>query len=228
MVKLVVKDNMNLREFLNYRTHCLTCGSELCTIFHSRKRQKHKSMNNRLLVQMDLKSLKKGQKQYKLGYSIDYDTNNFCIEFFDTEGSHYESRGVPLFLLKRFKNLDKNHGLYHIIRDCKSCGKYWYSSNSFELDYKNANLGDLSLHDEFGVMFESYNDGYRAYKLHTFYNKKESTFYSLNITKKHYETMFSKNVTPPFNNNLITTYTIPFKKSTNEIIEKLSTLITFS
>lgn len=228
MVKLAVKDNMKLREFLNYRTHCLTCGSELSTIFHSRKRQKHKSVNNRLLVQMDLNSLKKGQKHYKVSYSIDYDTNDFCIEFFDREGSHYDSRGIPLFLLKRFKNLDKNQGKYRIIRDCNSCSKYWYSSNDFDLDYRNANLSDLTIHDEHGIFFKSHHDGYKIYKLHTFYNKEESTFFVTKITNGRFKEIWRKNAAPLLSDDLITTYMIPFVKSSNNIIEKLDTLITFS
>jgi hypothetical protein len=218
---------MKLREFLNYRTHCLTCNSELNTSFHSRKQQKHKTINNRLLIQMDLKTLKKGQKHYKVGYSIDYDTNDFCIEFFDREGTQWFNE-TPLFLLKRFKSLDKNHGKYFIIKYCGICNKYWYSSNSFDLDYKNANLGSLSIQDEHGVFFNHHNDGYRIYILHTFYDKKESTIYSLRTTKKHYEDMCAKNAVPTFGNNLITTHMIPFKKSSDIIIERLNKLITFS
>lgn len=180
------------------------------------------------MIQMDLKSLKKGQKHYKVGYSIDYDTNNFCIEFFDGDGSQWYENESPLFLINRFKNLDKYQGKYSIIKHCNMCSKYGYASNSFDLDYRTSNIGNLSVHDEYGVFFKSHYDGYKAYKLHTYYSKDESTFYSLKTTKKHYEEMWAKNAVPPFANNLITTHTIPFIKSPDEIIEKLNTLITFS
>ena len=104
-------------------------------MFHSKKKQKHSIVNDRLMIQMDLKSLKKGQKHYKAGYSIDYDTNNFCIEFFDREGSQWYEDKSPLFLLNKFKELDKNHGDYSIIRHCIACRKYCYTSNRFILDY---------------------------------------------------------------------------------------------
>lgn len=216
---------MNLREFINYRTHCLTCHSELKLSFHSKKRQKHKLFFDRLLVQMDLSSFKKNQKSYKVGYSIDYDTNDFCIEFFDNDGAHYSTREIPLFLLKRFKTLDKNHGKYSIIKHCTSCQKYWYSSNSFDLDYKIANLGDLSIHSEHGAFFKSFNDGYKIYRLYSYYDKNESSF---DVAKESVDVLRYKGVDNTVGQNYIKTHIIPFKQSPNVIIEKLDRLILFS
>ncbi len=219
---------MKLREFLNYRVHCLACGSGLNTIFHSQKKQKHSVLNNRLLIQMDLKSLLKGQTHYKVGYSIDYDTNNFCIEFFDNTGAQWYENECPLYLLNRFKELDKNHGNYTIIRHCKSCQKYCYNSNVFDLDYKTANLGELSVRGEYGCFFKSYEDGYKAYKLYSFYDKEESTFDILKISNECLRSLRNKNVDSQIGNSLIKTHVIRFGESQDEIIDKLNTLVIFS
>lgn len=219
---------MKLREFLNYRNHCLSCGTGLITMFHSEKKQKHSELNDRLMIKMDLKSLKKGQKHYKAGYSIDYDTNNFCIEFFDETGSEWYENKSPLFLLNKFKELDKNHGDYSIIRHCTICRKYCYTSNRFSLDYKTANLGELSVMSEYGCFFKPYDDGYKAYKLYSFYDKAESTFDIIKISNECLRSLRHKNVDSQIGNSLIKTYIIKFGESQNEIIDKLNTLVIFS
>ena len=197
-------------------------------MFHSKKKQKHSIVNDRLLIQMDLKSLKKGQKDYKAGFSIDYDTNNFCIELFDKTGSQWYENESPLFLLNRFKELDKNMGNYKIIRHCRSCQKYCYDSNFFDLDYKTANLGKLSIRGEYGCFFKPYEDGYKAYKLYSFYDKEESTFDILKISNECLKSLRYKSVDSQIGNSLIKTYVIRFGKSQDEIIDKLNTLVIFS
>jgi len=219
---------MKLREFLNYRTHCIACGSELNTTFHSKKKQNHSILNDRLLIKIDLKSLKKGQKHYKVGYSIDCDNNDFCIEFFDQTGKQWHDKESSLFLIDRFKKLDKNHGSYSIIKYCNICNKYCYNSNLFDLDYKTANLGELSVRGEYGCFFKPYDDGYKAYKLHSFYDKEESTFDIIKISNECLQSLRHKNVDSQMGNSLIKTHVIKFGESQNEIIDKLNTLVIFS
>lgn len=219
---------MKLREFFNYRTHCLSCDSELNTSFHSMKKQRYRIVDNRLLVQFDLKPLKRGQKHYKVGYSIDYDSNDFCIEFFDQSGLQSYYKESPLFLINRFKKLDKNQGSYNIIRYCNICQKYWYSSNSFNLDYKSANLGDLAIQSEYGCFLKQHDDGYKLYKLYSYYDKLESSFDMIKISKEIFHSIRFKSVDSQVGKNLIKTYLIPFKESPQDIIEKLNMLMTFS
>lgn len=180
------------------------------------------------MVQMDLKSLKKGQKMYKVGYNIDYDTNHFCIEFFDGDGSKWYENHAPIFLIDRFKVLDRNHGMYNIIKYCNVCQKYWYSSNSFDLDYKTANLGDLHVHSEHGAFIKTHDDGYKLYRLYSYYDKNESSFDALKISKEFCHSIRHKSVDSTVGQKYIKTHAIPFKQSTDEIISKLDLLMTFS
>jgi hypothetical protein len=216
---------MKLREFLNYRTNCLSCGSKLNTLFHSGKRQSHSIVNDRLLIKIDLKSLKKGQKHYKVGYSIDCDTNDFCIEFFDQTGLKCFEKESPLFLIDRFKKLDKNQGSYNITVFCNFCDKYWYRSNSFDLDYKTVNFGELSIHSEYGCFVKQLDDEYKLYKLHSYYDKEESSFDIIKYSKYIYETA---DIDFKVENNMIKTHLIQFKESPHDIIEKLNILMVFS
>ena len=219
---------MKLREFLNYRTHCLACGSGLNTSFHSRKKQKHSTVNSRFLVQIELNALNKGQKHYKVGYSIDSDTNDFCIEFYDQTGLQWFENEAPKFLIDRFKALDKNHGQYRIYKHCNICNKYNYTSNHFDLDYKTANLGELSINSEYALFFKPLDDGYRGYKLYSYYDRSESKFEVFKISKEYWKSIRFSDIDSKFENDLVTTHVIQFGKSSTEMMDKLNVLMTFS
>ena len=219
---------MKLREFLSYRTHCLACGSGLNTSFHSQKKQKHSIVNDRWLVQIELNALSKGQKHYKVGYSIDHDTNDFCIEFFDQTGLQWFENESPMFLIDRFKGLDKNHGQYRIYKHCNICRKYNYTSNHFNLDYKKANLGELTVGSEYALLFKPIEDGYRGYKLYSYYDRDESKFEIFKISKEYWESTRRSDLDSKSEADLVKTKVIQFGNSPTEMMDKLNVLMTFS
>src|SRR5574339_34788 len=219
---------MKLREFLNYRNHCLSCGCALNTSFHSKKRQKHSSINDRLLIQIDLNGINKGQKHYKVGYSIDYDTNDFCIEFYDQSGLQWYENEAPLFLIDRYKALNKNHGQYRITKHCNICNKYNYASNYFSLDYKSCNLGDVSVDSEYAIFFKPIDDGYKAYRLSSWYDRDESWIEGFKVPLSYWKEFRYNDVDPMSPQHLVKTKLIKFGDSSTEMMDKLNMLLTFS
>ena len=219
---------MKLQEFLNYRHYCLSCGSTLNTSFHSRKRQKHLYVNDRLLIQINLDALNKKQKNYKVGYSIDCNTNDFCIEFYDQSGYQWYENESPKFLIDRFKTLDKNHGKYHIYKHCNICNNYKYVSNYFELDYKTSNLGELSIESEYAIFFKTMEDGYKAYRLVSWYDREESWFDTFKVPLSYWKDFSLNDVDPVSENSVVKTGIINFNSSPSEMIDKLNMLLIFS
>lgn len=219
---------MNLLEFLNYRKNCLCCGAELKLSFHSKKKQIHTYSDNRLLVKMSLDSLKKFEKAYKVGYSIDFTTNDFCIEFYDKLGTPVFENEVPTYLINRFKQLNTNHGSYKIYKHCTACNKYNYTSNYLSLDYKVCNLGELGIESEYAIFHKPIEDGYKGYRLISWYNKNESWFEGFKIPNSYWKFFQNSDVDPVSNNELIKTSLIPFGSNPNDMMDKLSTLLTFS
>jgi hypothetical protein len=219
---------MKLREFLNYRNQCLSCGSSLNTTFHSKKKQKHSSVNDRMLIQIDLNAINKGQSHYKVGYSIDCETNDFCIEFYDQSGTHWYENETPKFLIDRFKSLDKNHGQYRITKHCNICNKYNYASNFFILDYKTCNLGDLAVASEYAIFFKPIDDGYKAYRLTSWYDRDESWMEGFKVPLSYWKEFRYNDVDPMSAQHLVKTKLIHFSGSAPEMMDKLNMLLTFS
>lgn len=174
---------MNLREFLEYRTICPICFSSnsLSLSFHSFKRQGYSIIDGRYLVKFDLRGIHKGQKPYKIGYSLSLDDNSFFIDFYTNTDICIENE-APIFLLNRFKQLDKNLKEYKIYKHCLICRRYNYSSNVFNFNYKLMNIGDLSINTEYFGLSSQINDGYKIFKLLNYYNSNES-YLQYGITK---------------------------------------------
>jgi hypothetical protein len=212
---------MNLLEFLNYRNNCLSCNAQLTLSFHSEKKQKHIYYNNRLIIQFNLNSITRGEKDYKIGYNIDLTTNDFCIEFYDQSGLELFEDKIPFYLLERYKSLDVNHSPYKIYKHCKACNKYNYSSNHINLNYDTCNLGELLINVEAGTFYKPTEDGYKAYHLINRYYENESWLESFKIKGSY---VGHSNT----DSSLIKTELINFGNSSNDMINKLSTLLTFS
>lgn len=211
---------MNLEEFLNYRKNCLSCGSILNMHFHSSRKQKCTYFNDRILVTINLSSIKSGSPDYKAGYSLDPVTNDFCIEFFDKSGEHWYESNVPTFLMNKFKVLDKNLGSYYIRKVCNVCDKYSYYSNDFHLDYKKCKLGQLSIASEEGVFIAPTEDNskYKAYRITNKYEQSTSYFDMLNILS-----ISNKNI-----HQINCEYLCPFKNIVQKKITNKTNLINFS
>ena len=138
---------MNLSEFLNYKTTCPLCESDLNIVFHSQKKQSIRLEDKRLLIKFPLDALKKGQVDYKVGYSFGLEDNSWYIEFYNKVNARFDNE-APSYLIDRFKELNKNLAEYHFYRSCP-CACYYYRSNPFKLEFKSSNIGELEVHAEY-------------------------------------------------------------------------------
>lgn len=157
---------MNLKEFINFRRNCPSCNTPLVTSFHSKRKQKHRYEENRIVVLFDLKSLKKGQAHFKAGYSFGLEDNSFYVDFYTQDEELIEDQ-THFFLMERFKDLDNNLGAYTFYRSCdnKTCNRYFYASSSFNTDYKSCSIGDLDIFTEFVVLIQPTPDGYKICRM---------------------------------------------------------------
>lgn len=167
---------MNVETFLNHKKVCPLCGELLSTTFHSKRRQKIRYENDRLIVIFDMPSLNKSDVFYKACFSIGMKNNDFYIDFYDKNDNillNYNSTSA----LSRFLSFSYNLKDYKIYRSCCSCYNYLYSSNRFSLDFKNSTIGDLSCSTEHFGLSSNNQDGYKIYRLANFYEENKSVLF---------------------------------------------------
>ena len=148
---------MNLKEFLDYRRVCPICNTGLSFYFHSNKQQKNRYEEDRMLILFDLNGLKKKHIDYKVGYSFGLNDSSFCIEFYTKDEKRFEGDS-PLFLIDRFKELDKNLKGYRLHKKCSFCRCYWYFSDILNLSYKYARVNDIQVEKEYFGMTQTTPD----------------------------------------------------------------------
>lgn len=136
---------MNLREFINYKTHCPLCDEQLKNVFNSKNRIIYLK-DDKFLVVIDLKSLKRGQKNYQATITVDLVTNDFHVEF-QRYGGRQLGDATPLFLIERFRQFINNSLMCKVYSYC-NCKKYSYHSQYFDLNLKSSKLNDLILYTE--------------------------------------------------------------------------------
>lgn len=180
---------MNLRDFLDYRKDCLSCGLPLTTYLHSQRQQTIRFEDDRLLVMFYLSPLNKAQIDYKVGYSFGLDDNSWYVEFYTKDDKKFENDS-PNFLISRFKELDKNLVSYEFGRSCSNCHSYFYRSNIFLLDKRDASIlcpeGTLEIQQEYIGIATPLNDGlFKILKVLNRYDKK-SCLLGYGQTKHHY------------------------------------------
>ena len=181
---------MNVQDFINYKTVCPLCDNHTLNLNFLSKRQILHRDGERLIVIFDLTSLKKGQTNYKVGYSINKQTNDFCIEFYDKgtiDYKFYES--VPSFLLNRFKDFDKNQQLYRFYKHCLVCKGYNYSSDYFKLNLNTTNLGDIKVDHEVFNYLHIYNN--KQYNIVVRNEQDNSSSFSIHPPDQQEFTMFN-------------------------------------
>jgi hypothetical protein len=212
---------MNLKEFLNYRYNCPICQTKLVTSFHSQRKQKIRFENNRFVVTFALDSLKRPQKNYKISYSFGLEDNSFYIDFYTKTDIKFENE-VPLFLIKRFKELDKHLQDYKIYKYCSDCG-YNYGTGSFKLNYHLQNIGELCVGTEYIIMVQPVTDGFKIYKLLNYYKSGETWLSYGKITGDKIPSPLGGIVLP----NMIRTGIIPFI-TREETMGRIGKLLVFS
>lgn len=149
---------MNLKEFINHRSHCPICDAKLETKFISLRSQKTTLTDNKLSVLFNLKTLKNSLPDYQVIFDFDIDTGHFAIEF-RTEWDH--TNQVPMHLIEKFREFYKNVGDCRFIRCCERCERYFLYSNKFTFKLSESRVGDLELHSENFSFTVPANDGVR-------------------------------------------------------------------
>lgn len=223
---------MKLREFFAYKNECPMCSGTLVTSFHSKRKQKYKYEDNRFVVEFELKSLNRKQKDYKAGYSLGLDDNSFYAEFYNDKDIRFENE-TQQFLIDRFKELNKNLQTFRFYKSCPKCERYSYNSNEFLIDYKGCTIGELSLDVEASVMVQPTTSGYKIYKMVNYLRTKDTWLnygkISLNEAIRYSSTkdltLFKlSNIDLP---NFIQTPIIPFTTH-DETMNRISKLLIFS
>lgn len=138
---------MNLHKFLDYRSKCPFCDDKLSFIFHSKKKQASVEDGDDVKIIFDLKSIKKGQRNYKVEFVINRHTNSFYIEFYSKDMVPFDNQ-VPAFLIKRFKDFSDNHQSFKFYKYCDNCAHYNFQSQYFELDYATQSIDEINIEME--------------------------------------------------------------------------------
>ena len=168
---------MNLREFIDQRTHCPICDSALVTQFISNRKQKIKLVDDRFMVIFVMKALSANQHDYEIGYSFDLDKNHFMVEFF-SEWDHHKQ--VPMHLIEKFKEFHKNLGPCKFYRRCTFCNRYTKCSTPFSLDFRKQEM-DTGFWDSLSMAYESFGlslpteGGFKIMHLSNFYMAEEQS-----------------------------------------------------
>jgi hypothetical protein len=220
---------VNLKDWLNYRKNCPICASPLTTYLHSQKRQSIRYEEGRVIVVFPMNSLGKGKAaDHKVGYSFGLEKDDFCTEFYDKNMFRLEGE-TPLFLIKRFKELQKNLGSMQFYRQCNSCNRYNYSSTYFDICLKQGLIWTgYKIRSEYFGLIQNYggaqDDKFRIYRLLNYYHD-EMTYLSYFITSNVFDAY--PNSPPPNQSTHLQLPLIPFV-SQEETLARLKKLITFS
>lgn len=170
---------MNLREFLNHRTNCLCCDEQLNISFDSSRRQNSKIDGDNFIVTFILRSIKKWQNEYKISYIINMDTGKFNIEFYQKNGDQIYHNHVPLHIIDRLKELNRNFPMFKFVKYCR-CGNHIYTSNLFNIDYKKSVIDELLIAAE-NISVDLNNT---SYYIRNYYSIKQTHFSAIKYEKK--------------------------------------------
>ncbi len=223
---------MNLQEFIDYRQSCPMCNNTLSTGFVSKRRQNIRYEDHSMTVYFPLDGLNNNQKDYKVSYSFGMKDQSLRVEFYTEQGEKYYNIS-HMFLIDRFRQLHSNLKLYKFYRGCTSCRQYSYGSQNFDINLSTSTYGDLKVWaEELTVTQQDQLGGqsHRNYKLTNIYGEDKSYLYFWKSTWQN----FDLNYLPPSTSSCLTLPIVPLdlvfeaKEFKDKMLEKLSTIITFS
>jgi hypothetical protein len=213
---------MNLKQFMERGQVCPICSSnsmDLLSGFTCASPYRYE--NNNLIFTREMRALNKNNKHYKVEYCIDKITSEFTIEFIlNDKRLNY----VPLSVLKRFKELDKNIRPYIFSRKCTNCKRYQYWSDLMVLNYKTCNLGDFNINFEYYGVYKKIESKYRIFKIDNDYINKKCIIHCIDSEDLYLAEFLN------FPNDRPLTFNIsPIKFTTeHEITERLNKLLVFT
>lgn len=160
---------MKLIEFMKHGRFCPICQSNSMTLQFGISKQQYRYEENNVVFIREMRSIKKGTKNYNIGYSINRNTNQFQIEFYD---GNKKLNFIPIPILERFKELNNNiKSPFVLNRRCTNCNKYQYWSNNVLLNYKTLSIGELKINYEYWGITKQIGSQYRVFKVDNNYVK---------------------------------------------------------
>lgn len=212
---------MNLKNFLNYRHSCPLCNVPLSTYFHSKKHQIMKYEDGRIVFIFRMDGIKRGQSNFKVGYSFGLQDNSCFIEFYNKE--NVKMNDSPLHLLKKFKQLDKDIKEYNFYKICESCCNYNYYSNTFTFSFNGLIDNIIVANEYFGLVLPFGN----KFKISKLTNNLLTNKSSFTYSKEDNSYLARPNIGYSFLEVINIDNIIKFT-SIEETIDRISKLIIFS
>lgn len=217
---------MNLSDFINYRKICPVCDKSLRLIFVSKKRQIFRNSPDNICFLFRMEPSKKGQKIYKVAYNINPNTGSFYVDFYNNKPHELLEESVPLSVIKRYLEFNKNLGKYQFYKFCAHCQCYEYDSQYFILNHKSGYLDDLEIYRETITLNKPINDGYHILRICNVYPSKQTFIYSARTPDKMPIWSLNNFDSPdPVVTSLIN---INFSSKKEDILNKINKLLLFS
>lgn len=215
---------MKLSEFLEHRKICPICDNQNLTLCMGEHKNKaaHRYEENRLLIIRNMKGLRKNDKSYKIGYSLGLTDNSIMIEFYTKDDIIFNS--VPITLLLKFKEINKNINKHVLVKSCASCHRYSYISNYFDIDYITNIIDFAVVREHYGLSKLIKRDKYHIYQMINNYNVNETEINCYVASSTFYAMLLNQILIPT------TKLKFPFMKFTtrDEVVNRLEKLMVFS
>jgi hypothetical protein len=134
---------MNVSEFLNYRSTCPLCSSQLVlTKLRSKSCRvallKHE--DGRLVGHFKMGLISLQHKSYIVGFSFGLHDDSFMVELYPENGGQKYRDSVPLYLMEQCNEFMNNIGPFTMQRGCTDCHGYVYETNQIIMDKDHTTL----------------------------------------------------------------------------------------
>jgi hypothetical protein len=173
----------NLNHFLNHRSTCPICHTELGTQiatfpqYDYYKKIKIHFRDDEVFIPSKINGWSLGKKsfQYDIQYVINKFSNDFSIEFIDK--SFQLKTFISIDLLNKCLSFHNKHrkNILYLHRGCKKCGRYSYHSQPLHFNFQTGKLDFFDLLEEFIVLdTEISPSNYKIYRINNFYIDNET------------------------------------------------------
>jgi len=220
---------MNLKEFIDNKIICPICGNKLYMKLSSTRSYKVRLLNNNFVFSTTMNAINKSSSTLHIDITMIAEDNSFCVDFYDRSLKKLENY-IPISFMNSFKEFDKNQKKLALERRCGNCYQYGYLSTPFDLNYNNGKLNPLEIETETICYYKKVDDeNTRVFKI-TFNAKSELSI----ISYKEVKTKDLDNMYPftglhmDFSNKIRCPYKLDLFNATEQNIEKMETLLTFS
>lgn len=224
----------NLRTFLNYRSKCFICNSELglCFIFRSQS-ETYYIQSNELVVTIPISAYPMSSKSFKFNiqYHIDIDNNDFYVNFLDNKNNVLDR----VSMLSRERYLSSYNSLVKSLvffKNCSACKRYNYSSKAIKMNHQTCKVESLEVGMESFCLGNPNEDGsFQAWMLiNNYMINQSSLIHSLKLSREEFEEFNTNSSSPLYFPSFIETHVISVDgiESQDKLIKKLKLFLTLS